>query len=145
MEMTPEMSTDPAATGPVPLSVMPEAIERSAPERVSVPPPALLEIVRSSLNRVTAEITSRLGEPLNLLIETDPSVSSKIRTPLPVLVSVKPAAEEGADAPKFSSPRVMTVLRVTVCAPSRAPPRLAISPIALGEPRPPQLAESVQL
>jgi hypothetical protein len=59
--------------------------------------------------------------------------------------SVYPAAEEGKVAPKFNSPRVMTALRFTVCAPASAPLRLATSPIALGKPVPPQLAESVQL
>ena len=81
VEMTPEMSTDPAATGPVPLKVMPEETDRSAPERVSVPPPALLERVSASLNWMSAEIVSRLGAPNGLLMDTAPSESSKTKRP----------------------------------------------------------------
>ena len=102
-------------------------------------------MVRLSLNWMSAEIVSRLGEPLSLLMETVPSVSSKTKRPFVPAASVYPAAEEGKVAPKFSSPMVMTALRFTVCAPSSAPLRLATSPIALGKPVPPQLAESVQL
>ena len=107
--------------------------------------PALLEMVRASLNRRSAEIVSRLGEPFSLLMDTAPSESSKTRSPFVPPARVYPASEEGAVAPKFSSPTVMTALRLTVCAPASAPLRLATSPSALGNPDPPQLAESVQL
>jgi len=36
-----------------------------APKNVSVPPPELLEMVSASLNRMSAEIVSRLGEPFS--------------------------------------------------------------------------------
>ena len=128
-----------------PFSVTFDATDLMVPVNVSVPPPALLEMVRASLNRMSAEIVSRLGEPSSLLMDTAPSVSSKINKPFVPAASVYPAAEEGKVAPKFNSLRVMTALRFTVCAPASAPLRLATSPIALGKPVPPQLAESVQL
>ena len=81
VEIAPETMIEPAATMPVPLKVMSELAERSAPDKVSVPPPALLEMVSASLNRMSAEIVSRLGEPLSLLMDTAPSESSMIRSP----------------------------------------------------------------
>ena len=80
VEMTPVMM-EPAATAPVPVIVMSEVNDRMAPVMVRVPPPALLEMVSASLNRISAEIVSRLGEPLSLLMETVPSVSSKTKRP----------------------------------------------------------------
>ena len=144
VEMIPVI-IDPAATAPVPVIVTSEATDLMVPN-VSVPPPELLEIVRASLNRMSAEIVSPLGEPFSLLMDTAPSVSSKINKPFVPAASVYPGAPSvGSVAPKFSSPMVITALRFTVCAPASAPLRLATSPIALGKPVPPQLAESVQL
>ena len=80
VEMAPVMM-EPAATGPVPVMVISEFTDLMAPKNVSVPPPELLEMVSASLNRMSAEIVSRLGEPFSLLMETAPSVSSKINKP----------------------------------------------------------------
>ena len=143
MEMAPVMM-EPAVTAPIPVMVISEVTDLIAPVIVSVPPPALLEMVSASLNWISASILSRLGEPRILLMDTAPSVSSKINKPFVPAANVYPAVA-GAVAPKISSPRVMTALRLTVCKPPSAPLRLATSPIALGEPAPPQLAESTQL
>ena len=79
VEMAP-VTMEPAATTPVPVSVTSEATDLMVPN-VSVPPPELLEMVSASLNWISAEIVSRLGDRFSLLMDTAPSVSSKINKP----------------------------------------------------------------
>ena len=72
---------EPAATAPVPVIVMSEVKDLMVPKNVSVPPPELLEMVSASLNWMSAEIVSRLGDPLSLLMDAAPAEPSKINKP----------------------------------------------------------------
>ena len=72
---------EPAETAPDPVSVTSEVKDLMVPVNFTTPPPVLLEMVSVSLNWMSAEIVSVLGEPLSLLMETAPSVSSRISNP----------------------------------------------------------------